>query len=150
MANGKKTDQVRIDAAERRQKALDLRKQGHSYREISTLLNISVGQAHADVSTAIKRLAELEQASADEYRTMEQARLDAYMLEADRILAATHPYVAGGKVLPDLADDGPRLRAIDRLLRISESRRKLLGIDKTIEEFEARLAALEAAYAAKL
>src|SRR4029078_1889290 len=64
-----------------------------------------------------------------EYRAMELARLDTLALAAANVLSATHPYVSGGKVLKDVTDDGPRLAAIDRLLRISESRRKLLGLD---------------------
>jgi hypothetical protein len=138
MANGKKTDQNRIDAAERRQRALELRKAGASYRTIGAQLNISEKTAHQDVQRALGHLAELELASADELRTMELLRLDKLMLEAARILAATHPLISGGKVLTGftesgkpigLTDDGPKLAAIDRLLRISESRRKLLGLD---------------------
>src|SRR6266511_4597608 len=120
---------TRETAAARRQQALDLRKAGSSYRAIGAQLNISEAQAHRDVKAALARLAEMELASADELRTMELLRLDKLMLEAARILAATHPYVAGGKVLLNLTDDGPKLQAIDRLLRISESRRKLLGLD---------------------
>lgn len=138
MANGKKTDQARIDAAERRYKALDLRKQGQSYRAIGAQLNISEAQAHTDVQTALRRLAALELASADELRALELARLDMLIVEAARVLAATHPYVSGGKVLsgftPDgqpigLTDDGPKLAAIKELRALSESRRKLLGLD---------------------
>src|SRR6266545_6444586 len=116
-------------AAERRVQALELRKAGVSYRAIGAQLSISEKTAHQDVQRVLARLAEMELASADELRTMELLRLDKLMLEAARILAATHPYVAGGKVLLNLTDDGPKLQAIDRLLRISESRRKLLGLD---------------------
>lgn len=129
MANGKRTDQIEINAAERRQKALELRKQAQSYRAIAAELGISLGQAHDDVQTALAELAELEHASAAELRTMELERLDVLTVEAVRIMTTTHPYVSGGKVLKDVADDGPKLAAIDRLLRISESRRKLLGLD---------------------
>jgi len=138
VANGKKTDQQRIDAAERRQQALELRKAGASYRAIGAQLNISEKTAHQDVQRALDYLADLELASAAELRTMELLRLDKLTLEASRILAATHPLISGGKVLSrytndgkaiGLTDDGPKLQAIDRLLRISESRRKLLGLD---------------------
>jgi hypothetical protein len=115
--------------AERRYKALELRQQGQSYRAISAALRISVGQAHDDVKTVMIELAELTRDSAEVYRTMELERLDTLTVEAARIMMATHPLVSGGKVLDGLSDDGPRLGAIDRLLRISESRRKLLGLD---------------------
>lgn len=139
MANGKKTDQVRIAAAERRGQALELRKAGQSFRAIGAALGVSEAQAHHDVRHALARLAELELASADELRALELARLDTLTEEAVRVLSATHPLVSGGKVLSGftedgtaigLTDDGPKLAAIDKLIRISESRRKLLGLDK--------------------
>jgi len=129
MANGKKTDETKIGAAERRYQALELRKQGNSYRAIGAALGVSEAQSHTDVQRALRALAALEQASAEELRTMELERLDTLTVEAARVLSATHPLVSGGKVLDDLTDDGPKLAAIDRLLRISESRRKLLGLD---------------------
>lgn len=129
MANGKATDQTIINAAERRHQALELRKQGQSYRAIAAALTVSVATAHADIQQALGELAELEHESAAEYRTMELERLDTLAVEAWRVLSVTHPLVSGGKVLNGYADDGPKLGAIDRLLRISESRRKLLGLD---------------------
>lgn len=138
MANGKKTDQVRIGAADRRQRALELRKAGASYRAIGATLGVSEAQAHRDVQDALARLAELELTSAAELRALEMARLDDLALTAARILAATHPLVSGGKVLSGftsegkpigLTDDGPKLAAIRELRLISESRRKLLGLD---------------------
>lgn len=111
MANGKRTDQIEITAAERRQQALELRKQAQSYRAIATALSISVGQAHQDVQTALVDLAELEHASAAEYRTMEETRLDAAAV-------AIWPKVAKGD-----------LDAVHAWVRISESRRRLRGLD---------------------
>ncbi len=115
MANGKQTDATRISAAERRAKALELRKHGMPYRAIGAQLGISEAQAHNDVQRALQALAALELDSAAEYRTMELERLDTLTVASARVLSA--------------AGDGMRLAAIDRLLRISESRRKLLGLD---------------------
>lgn len=129
---------TRETAAERRQQALELRKAGHSYRAIGAELGMSEAQAHRDVKAALTRLAQMELASADELRTMELTRLDTLAVEAMRVLLATHPLISGGKVLSGfteegtaigLTDDGPKLAAIERLIRISESRRKLLGLD---------------------
>lgn len=120
---------TRETMADRQYQALELRKQGQSYRAIAAALSISVGQAHADVQTVMAELAQLTHASAEEYRTMELERLDTLTVEAARILMATHPLVSGGKVLDGLSDDGPKLRAIAELRAISESRRKLLGLD---------------------
>jgi hypothetical protein len=138
MARGKKTDQVRIAAAERRVRALDYRKAGQSYRAIGDVLGVSMKTAHQDVHQALAELAALELSSAGELRALELARLDDLAIAAARILQASHPLVSGGKVLSGftndgtaigLTDDGPKLAAIDRLVRISESRRKLLGLD---------------------
>lgn len=129
---------TRENAAERRVQALDLRKAGHSYRAIGVALDISEAQAHRDVKAALTRLAQLELAAADELRAMELARLDDLQVEATRILLTTHPLVSGGKVLSGftdegtaigLTDDGPKLAAIDRLLKIAERRARLLGLD---------------------
>lgn len=111
MANGKKTDQQRIAAAERRQQALELRKAGASYRKIADTLAVSLSQAHDDVQQALIQLAELECASAGELRAMELARLDVAMLAIAR-------QVQQGN-----------LKAVGAWVRISESRRKLLGLD---------------------
>lgn len=130
---------TRETAADRRVKALDLRKAGHSYRAIGAELGISVAQAHDDVQRALAALAKLERQTAEEYRALELARLDTLAVEAMRVLLATHPLISGGKVLSGftdegtaigLTDDGPKLAAIEKLIRISESRRKLLGLDK--------------------
>jgi hypothetical protein len=133
---------VKEVAAERRVQALELRKAGASYRAIAAQLNISEKTAHQDVQRALRALAEIEHASAEEYRTMELLRLDALTLEASRILRATHPLISGGKVLSGftvdgkaigLTDDGPKLQAIDRLLRIAERRARLLGLDMQLD-----------------
>lgn len=111
MANGKKTDQERINAAERRQKVLDLRKAGASFRAIGSQLTISEAQAHRDYKAAMAHLAELEVSSADELRTLSLSRLSALLLTTWR-----------------QAQTG-NLKAIGMALRIDESIRKLLGLD---------------------
>lgn len=124
--------------AQRRLRALELRAAGASYRAIGAQLRVSGKTAYEDVQAVLAELSAQTFASADEYRTMELERLDALTMEATRILRSPHPLISGGKVLSGftdegkpigLTDDGPKLQAIDRLLRISESRRKLLGLD---------------------
>ncbi len=111
MANGKKTDQNRIDAQARRQQALDLRKAGASYRAIGAQLAISEAQAHRDVKAALARLAELELESAGELRALELARLDTALLS----------------LAPKMQYGDPQV--VNAWVRVSESRRKLLGLD---------------------
>lgn len=129
-------------AKERQVKSFELRKGGASFRAIGRALDVSEAQAHRDVHAVLKRLAAQELASAEEYRTMELERLDLLQAEATRILKSQHPFVSGGKVLTGftqdgkpigITDDGPKLQAIEKLIRISESRRKLLGLDAPIE-----------------
>jgi hypothetical protein len=125
-------------AAERHVRAFELRKQGFTYREIGAALGVSGKTAHEDVQRVLAELAETRLASAAEYVDMELERLDTLTEEATRILLATHPLISGGDVLsgftPDgvaigLTDAGPKLAAIRELRAISESRRKLLGLD---------------------
>ena len=102
---------TRENAAERRVKALELRKSGASYRLIGAQLGVSEKTAHQDVRQALASLAELEQSTADEYRAMELMRLDMAALGIAQKLRYGYPAVIGAWV------------------KISESRRKLLGLD---------------------
>lgn len=67
---------VREAAAERRVKALELRKAGASYRQIGRTLGVSEKTAHGDVRRALGALARLEEDAATALRTLELARLD--------------------------------------------------------------------------
>jgi hypothetical protein len=111
MANGKKTDQARIRTAERRQRALDLRKNGATYRQIADTLAVSLQVAYEDVQRPLAELAALEQTSAEELRTMELMRLDAAQLA----------------LAPKMKLGDPQV--VNAWVRVSESRRKLLGLD---------------------
>lgn len=87
---------------------LQLRLDGHTFRAIAEITGIPVSTVHDRISDAIT--AEVTP-KADELRALECARLDGY-------LARLQPKIADG-------DD----RAINTAVRISESRRKLLGLD---------------------
>jgi aminoglycoside phosphotransferase (APT) family kinase protein len=74
--------------------------------------------------------------SAEEIRRVELDRLDELARTAWRVLYERHLHIGmRGEIArhrdtgAPLLDDGPVLAAIDRLLTISESRRKLLGVD---------------------
>ena len=136
--------------------ALALRKDGHPYAAIGKM----VGQqfaghpytemyGHRLVHDAIKAIYK------DDTKVvikLELERLDAMQLEALAVLRANHVIVSGGTIVRDfirddkgnvivdtvtgtlltqpIVDDGPRLAAIDRLLKIQERRARLLGLDK--------------------
>lgn len=106
------TAQRRIEAKERALKALELRKKGFRYEQIAQQLGYSNrGSAHKAVMKELNLLAKecLEEAS--KVRDLELQRLDDLFLAAWKAIA-----------------DGSE-SAIDRALRVSESRRKLMGLD---------------------
>jgi predicted transcriptional regulator len=99
------------NAAERRAKALELRKQGMSYREIGRALGVSRTAAHKYVTKELDAIRAETRASAEQLREIELERLDRY-------LAALEPKIVEG-------DD----KAIATALRVMERRAKLTGLD---------------------
>lgn len=89
------------------------------------------------------------------HRKLETIRLDVMHTEAMRILKAFHPYISSGSVVRDIVEDengnpivdertgqfktvrlqdsAPVLRAIDRLIKISERRARLWGLDAPVK-----------------
>lgn len=105
-------------AAARRIEVLELRKAGHTFREIGVLLNLDHGQAHRDFKRAMAELRELELDSARDYRNLNEARLEALLK----------------KVYP--ADDNPEdvnPTAISQSLAIINQLIKLRGLDRHSE-----------------
>lgn len=98
-------------AAERRIQALEMRKQGHSYRVIGERLGVSAATAFGDVKKELDKLAKVAGEIAEDVRAIELQRLD-------DMLAALWPEAMLGNPV-----------VIDRVLRIQERRAKLLGLD---------------------
>lgn len=119
-----------VTTIERDAECTRLRSRGLSYRAIANELGIDVHSAHEGVQRC---LAETLTEAATELRQIELERLDTLYAAATAVLEREHITVNNGKVIyqgdTPLADDAPVLAAIDRLLKISESRRKLLGLD---------------------
>lgn len=122
-----------LETATRDAEAARLRTRGLTYRQIAAELNMAgPGKAHE----AVRRvLAETTQEAADDLRMVELERLDLMYQAALKVLETEHLTISHGRViyrddngLP-LADDGPVLVAIDRMLKIQERRAKLLGLD---------------------
>lgn len=101
------------EAPERRHQALELRKFGLSYSAIGERLGVTANTACRYVKKEIEAINKLNNESAEELRRMELERLDLAM-------SAIAPQVRKGN-----------LGAVDRWLRISERRSKLLGLDAT-------------------
>lgn len=106
----KTADASTIAIEERRGKALDLRRSGASLRRIAAQLHVSHEQVRLDIQAALSEAIKENVDNAEQLRTMELERLDDMLL---RIA----PQVNNG-----------HLGAIDRALRISEQRSKLLGL----------------------
>jgi hypothetical protein len=102
----------RARAAVRRAKALELRIAGMSIRDLAVELGVSSSQAHRDVQRELAALAAASQASAAELRELELARLDVEHARAVEAQAAQ-----------------PDPRWTRELVRISDRRAKLLGLD---------------------
>lgn len=113
--SGKARDKITITAQERRLQALELRKQGKSYRAIGAALGVDHKTALTDVRTALQRLLEQERESVDELRTIELERLDA-LLDALWVNATNERFRG-------------QTRAVEMALKVMERRAKLLGLD---------------------
>ncbi len=106
-----KSDKRSATAAIRRQRSFELRLAGCTYQVIGDQVGISKQAAYGLVRRELVRLNRLTEADGNLLRELELVRLDAMT-----------------EVLWSKAIDGD-LGAVDRLLRISERRSKLLGLD---------------------
>lgn len=115
---------------ERYAQALDLRSKGYTYKAIGVEMGI-------DIKTAFEFVKKGQRAivaePAKRVVKMEEQRLDDALRRVMAILDGDHVMVQQGRVVlhdgQPLPDQELILKAIDRLVRISESRRKLLGLD---------------------
>ena len=116
-------------------RALEFRRRGLSYEQISAQMEWrSPSSAHESVQRA---LADSAREASEEVRQIEAARLDELTRTLMRVLATKHYVVsvASGVVAkhPEtgqpLQDDAPVIQAVAGLVRISERRAKLLGLD---------------------
>jgi len=110
-----KTTPNQVRGSENRAKALELRKSGASYRQIGEALGVTMQRAHQLVMDELDRLAQLRLGNADELRRLELERLEMGAL-------AIVTKVKQGNV-----------ECVKVWVRISESRRKLLGLDAPIK-----------------
>lgn len=118
------------DTAARDAEACRLRARGWTYEQIGAELGMSRGHAYEAVQRAI---ADIVREPAEEVRQLELLRLDEMHRTAAAVLTREHYVVDRGSVVlwdgVPLADDGPKLAAIDRLLKIQARRAALLGLD---------------------
>lgn len=99
----------------RRIRVLEMRRGGKSLRAIAAVLGISHTQVRNDIEDSLSALRESEHGRTDGLRILELLRLD----------------VAVAGMMPGVRKGNPM--SVDRLLKISERRTKLLGLDAPTE-----------------
>jgi hypothetical protein len=107
-----KAGRERLTAAERKAKAVEMRKLGFTYQKIGDELGVTLSAAHKMVTTALQELNEKAAESASEVRRLELERLDEWLVRVAKVVQS-----------------GDTLSAIDRGLKIQARRAKLLGLD---------------------
>jgi hypothetical protein len=107
-------DPTNLTAADRREKALSLRRKGWSLRAIAAHLKCGVTTAADDVRDALAELAEHTREYTTQHRELELERLDAMTKRIEKF-AREHPE--------------KRLDADESLLKVMQRRAKLLGLD---------------------
>jgi hypothetical protein len=114
------------ETVKRDARCAELRSRSWTYRQIAAELGISMSQAQDGVKRA---LAEIIAEPAETLRQVELEKLDRLERAALDVLSTTHHVVYQGQTT-GIEDDGPRLAAVAELRRLTESRRKLLGLDQ--------------------
>jgi hypothetical protein len=137
--------------------ALRLRSAGLTYAQVAAELGYpSASSAAAAAKRALRSSKTLLDRQSGELATLELERLDQLEQAARRVLETRHITIQDGRIVRDddgqvVEDDGPVLQAIDRLVRISDARTRLIAANRapgTVESGVRReLAALSAAVA---
>ena len=129
----------KLNAMERRMRALDMRTRGMTFEQIGEALGCTRQAAHNAYTKGLDaRLADYGETQ-DRARALELAKLDNLEREANKVLLRRHLVLYQGAVVSvtdpqskkpvELIDDGPVVQAINCLVRVSERHARLLGID---------------------
>jgi AraC-like DNA-binding protein len=114
----------RIEREERRRHATKLAVEGYTYQEIADQLGYNSPQAaHKDVKAGLAPAIKARQEAAEELIQVQHARLERMYRDARAIFEE----FGAGDEYSDKADQ--RLAAMDRMLKVGESLRKLVGAD---------------------
>lgn len=108
---------------------------GWTLHEIAEALDLkSKGTAHDYVQRGLHSVREATAATAEQARAAHRARLGYALEVATEIIGRDHVHVSQGRVMKDhddmpLIDDGPKVAAGKLIRELSESLRKLDGLD---------------------
>lgn len=106
-----------------------------TYQEIATALGLSSkSSGHDAVQRGLHAIQQQTDEEISKARAVHRARLGYALEVATEVMSRDHVHVSQGRVMKDdeglpLIDDGPKLAAADRVRSLSESLRKLDGLD---------------------
>lgn len=119
--------------AEEERRCWQLRLRGLTLRAIAAETGLSKSTVENRLRNAFQEYREDVAAMRDQYVQMELERLDAVQQAVVAVLEAPHFMVSDGRVVrvdgEPLPDHGPVLAAVREFRMLSESRRRLLGLD---------------------
>lgn len=134
----RKPNRASIEAQDKVTRALELRRDYWTWERIAQECGYTSKEvAYVAAKQEMARRQETLNETIDDYREREVTRLEMAGAEVLRVMRNKHLVVSNGKVVfhgpegqeTELIDDGPVLAAVDRLVKVSESLRKLLGAD---------------------
>lgn len=107
---------------------------GWEYRDIAAAMGISVSTAWHRVTRGLRIIEAPTIAAAEQARAIHRARLEAATEVAMDVMSRDHHHVSQGRVMTGtdgkpLIDDAPKLAAAGKVKELSESLRKLDGLD---------------------
>lgn len=114
------------DVITRDVQAAHLRAQGWTYDVIGRELGLSKSGAFRAVQRVLRTI---QVEAADELRKIEGHRLQQALAKAFEVMNAPHPVVSNGRKFDELLDAAPILGAIREIRHLSESIRRLYGLD---------------------
>lgn len=119
--------------AEEQRCCWELRLRGFSLRRIAAETGLSKSTVENRLRDEFEEYRQDSASLKEQYTQIELERLDAAQIIVLTVLEANHMMVSDGRVVrvdgAPLADSGPVLAAVREFRQISESRRKLLGLD---------------------
>lgn len=135
--NGNRTFRTTPNQAARDTWAADRWADGWLLKDIAAGLEVSISAAHEAIERAMTASREAKVEAGARARAVQRARLERAHEAAMAVLEAEHITVSNGRVVTldgvPVADYDPILRTIDRVVRISESLRRLDGLDQPVK-----------------